>query len=245
MSTNFTVDDLVVLHEDNHIIVVVKPQNVPSCPDETNDPNLLDVIKEYLIKKYNKPGDAYVGLVHRLDRPTGGVMVYAKTSKAAARLTESMKNGEFEKQYLTVVVGKPRRQSEINVTNYLLKDTARNIVSAVPMSTEGAKKAVLDYNVLEQNKEIALLLVKLHTGRAHQIRVQLKTLGLPIFGDSKYGANSSPAGYNLALWAFDLKFIHPTTKEKMTFRVEPPTDEIPWKFFDVSKYMGISIKNPY
>jgi 23S rRNA pseudouridine1911/1915/1917 synthase len=245
MKEQFTAENLEVVFEDNQIIVVLKPQNVPSCPDETGDTNLLDVVKEYLVKKYNKPGDAYVGLVHRLDRPAGGVMVFAKTSKAAARLCEGMKNGEFEKTYYAVVVGEPREKSVLNLTHYLLKDPSKNMVSAVPMATEGAKEAVLDYTTLDTQNDMSLLAVKLHTGRAHQIRVQLQTVGCPIFGDQKYGEGKSPAGYNLALWATELKFIHPVTKEKMVFRVYPPADEVPWKFFDISRFLSISIKNNY
>lgn len=250
-----TCDELNVVYEDNHIIVVVKPQNVPSCPDGTGDKDMLTLVKEYLIKKYDKKGDAFVGLVHRLDRPTGGVMVFAKTSKAASRLSESIKaashssegfkNEEFEKKYLTVVVGKPRENSVVGLKNYLLKDAAKNIVYNVPMATEGAKCAVLDYTVIASNDDLSLLSVRLHTGRAHQIRVQMSVLGTPVFGDQKYGQGKSPVGYNLALWATELRLIHPTTKETLVFRVYPPTDAVPWKYFDINRYLAVSIKNNY
>lgn len=245
MKKEFCTKDLEVVFEDNHIIVVQKPQNVPTCPDDTGDKDLLTVVKEYLIEKYNKPGDAYVGLVHRLDRPTGGVMVFAKTSKAAARLCESIKNGEFEKKYYAVVVGAPREKSIIGLTHYLAKNPVKNIVNVVPMTSENAKKAVLDYTVLDSNNNTSLLAIKLHTGRAHQIRVQMQTIGNPLFGDQKYGQGKSPVGYNLALWAVELKFVHPTTKETMVFRVYPPTDDTPWNFYDVSRFLSISIKNNY
>lgn len=245
MKQEFTADNLQVVYEDNHVIVVVKPQNVPSCPDESGDADVLTVIKEYLKKKYDKPGDAYVGLVHRLDRPTGGVMVYAKTSKAAARLCESLKIGDFEKRYFAVVVGSPKNQSMLNLTHYLVKDSSKNMVYAVPMATEGAKPAILDYTTLASENNLSLVSVKLHTGRAHQIRVQMATVGNPLFGDQRYGAEKSPAGYNLALWAVELKFTHPTTKERMVFRVYPPIDNVPWKFFDVSRYLSVSIKDNY
>jgi len=243
--TDFSYKDLEIVHEDNHVIVVVKPQNVPSCPDETGDLDLQTAIKQYLVEKYDKPGEAYVGLVHRLDRPTGGVMVYAKTSKAAARLSEAIKNGEVEKKYLTVVVGDPKEKSINGLTHYLIKNPQKNIVQVVPMATEGAKKAVLDYRTLEQKEGMSLLSVRLHTGRAHQIRVQLATMGIPLFGDQKYGQNKSPAGYNLALWATELKFCHPTTKEALVFRVYPPVHEVPWKYFDVSRYLSVRIKSIY
>ena len=235
--------ELTVVYEDNHVIVVMKPQNVPSCPDDTGDRDMLTMVKDYLKEKYNKPGEAFVGLVHRLDRPTGGVMVFAKTSKAASRLSEDVRNGNFEKKYYAVVVGKPREKSCVELTHYLLKNTEKNIVKVVPMATEGAKIAVLDYNTVETKNGLTLLGIRLHTGRAHQIRVQIATIGCPVFGDQKYGAGKSPVGTNLALWAVELKFIHPTTKEKMTFRVFPPTEEVPWKFFDISRYLAITIKN--
>ncbi len=245
MKQEFTADNLQVVYEDNHVIVVVKPQNVPSCPDESGDTDVLTVVKEYLKKKYDKPGDAFVGLVHRLDRPTGGVMVFAKTSKAASRLCEGLKLGEFEKRYFAVVVGTPKEPSILNLTHYLVKDSSKNMVYAVPMATEGAKPAVLDYTTLATENNLSLVSVKLHTGRAHQIRVQMATVGTALFGDQRYGGGKSPVGYNLALWAVELKFTHPTTKERMVFRVYPPVDSVPWKFFDVSRYLSISIKDNY
>ena len=245
MKTEITSEDLQVVFEDNHVIVVVKPQDIPSCPDDTGDMDMLTLVKDYLKKKYNKPGDAYVGLVHRLDRPTGGVMVFAKTSKAAARLCEGMRNGEFEKKYFAIVVGTPKEKAMLNVTHYLVKDSSKNMVYAVPMATEGAQKAVLDYNLLESKDSLSLLSIRLHTGRAHQIRVQMKTLGMPLFGDYRYGEGKSPIGFHLALWATELKFIHPVTKDKMVFRVYPPVDQIPWKYFDVSRFLSVSIKYNY
>lgn len=245
MKQDIILDESNVVYEDNHVIVVVKPQDIPSCPDDSGDKDMLTLVKEYLKTKYQKPGEAYVGLVHRLDRPTGGVMVFAKTSKAAARLCEGMRNGEFEKKYFAIVVGKPKEKTMLNVTHYLVKDSSKNMVYSVPMATEGAQKAVLDYTVLESNDSLSLLAVKLHTGRAHQIRVQMKTLGIPLFGDQRYGEGKSPVGYHLALWATELKFIHPTTKEKMVFRVYPPVDQVPWKYFDVSRFLSVSIKYNY
>lgn len=245
MKKNFTFEDLEIVYEDNHIIVVKKPQNIPSCPDETGDPDMLSTIKAYLINKYDKPGDAYVGLVHRLDRPTGGVMVFAKTSKAAARLCESIKNKEFEKKYYAVVIGEPKEKSILGLTNYLAKNPTKNIVSVVPMSSEGAKIAVLDYSTLETKNNLSLLAIKLHTGRAHQIRVQMQTLGTPLFGDQKYGQGKSPVGYNLALWAVEIKFIHPISKETMVFRVYPPIENTPWNMFDITRFLSVTIKNNY
>lgn len=230
--------DINIVYEDNHILVVVKPQNVSTCGDESGDDNLLDMLKKYLVEKYNKPGEAYLGLVHRLDRPTGGVMVFAKTSKAASRLSESIRNGEFDKRYLAVTCGTPREKRAI-LKNALYKDEKKNLVYCVPLTTEGAKIAVMEYKLIEAKKEIALLDIKLVTGRSHQARVQLATLTTPIFGDYKYGQGKSPIGYNLALWAYELRFPHPTTKEIMVFRVYPPVEEVPWKFFDINTKLAI------
>ncbi|NLL55794.1 MAG: RNA pseudouridine synthase [Clostridiales bacterium] len=240
-----TVDDLNIVYEDNHLIVVVKPQNVPTCPDESGDPDMLSVIKEYLIKTYNKPGNAYVGLVHRLDRPTGGVMVFAKTSKAASRLSETIRQGELDKRYFAVLMGTPREHQVTHLTHYLKKYPEKNMVYVAAMGEEGAKKAVLNYKILEENATMSLADIKLLTGRSHQIRVQMAALSTPLFGDIKYGGDKTPVGYNIALWEVELKFTHPITKEKLMFRVYPPVDDVPWKFFDVKRFLTITIKNEY
>ena len=223
--------DLTVIYEDNHIIVVLKPQNVACCPDESGDDNLLDCIKRYIKQKYNKQGNAFVGLVHRLDRPTGGVMVFAKTSKAAARLTEQMKTGGFEKKYLTVLCGVPNRPLA-TLENYLRKNSVTNTVYVCTQSEEGAKFAALDYKVLEEKDGLSLAEVTLHTGRTHQIRVQMSAINCPVYGDMRYGGDRAVKG-KLALWAYLLRFTHPTTGEKMCFKVEPPVDEGVWKRFKI------------
>lgn len=227
-------EDLKILYEDNHIIVVVKPQNVPTQEDESKDKDMLTMVKEYIKVKENKPGNVYVGLVHRLDRPTGGVMVFAKTSKAASRLSEAMQENEgFSKRYLAVVNGKPR-DSRAKLVNFLKKNARTNIVQVVPELTTGAKRAELDYIMLEEKEKVSLLEVKLYTGRSHQIRVQLKNIGCPIYGDVKYGGDILAKGHNLALWSFELKIVHPTTKENMTFRCYPPEDMVPWNVFNLN-----------
>ena len=225
--------ELNVVYEDNHLLVVVKPQNVLSQQDSTNDEDMLSMCKEYIKKKSNKQGEAFVGLVHRLDRPTGGLMVFAKTSKAASRLSEQIKNGEFNKEYLTVVVGRPKDASA-KLTHYLKKDEINNIVRVVPMLESGAKKCELVYKTMDYNDKLSLLSVKLLTGRSHQIRVQMSTIGNPVFGDVKYKGDIVK-GYNLALWAYKLVFIHPTTKQVLNFVCYPPEDEIPWKYFNLNK----------
>jgi len=234
--------ELVVLYEDNHVIVVVKPQNMPTQADSSGDLDLLSKVKMYLRDKYNKPGEAFVGLVHRLDRPTGGVMVFAKTSKAAARLSEQMREGAFEKKYLAVTVGTPRdRQGRLS--QYLIKDEKNNVVKVVPAAIEGAKKAELEYKVLEDTKQVALIDIKLITGRSHQARVQMQSLGTPIFGDVKYGGDTLAKGHNLALWAYELRFYHPTKNDPFVFKVFPPQADTPWNVFSLESHISVSKPN--
>ena len=224
-------DELKILHEDNHIIVVLKPQGIPSCWDESGDENMLDAVKEYIRTAYKKPGNVYVGLVHRLDRPTGGVMVFAKTSKAAARLSEQMRTGDFEKKYLAVLSAVPK-EPQGKLVNYLKKNAVNNMVYLCPPTTEGAKLASLEYRVAEEKGGCALAEVKLHTGRSHQIRVQMAGIGCPLVGDMRYGGENAKKG-NLALWAYSLAFTHPVTKERLRFLAEPP-ESSPWKYFSLA-----------
>ena len=233
-------EELNVLYEDNHVIVVCKPQNIPVQADASEDLDMLTMVKNYVKEKYNKPGEAYIGLVHRLDRPTGGVMVFARTSKAAARLCEAIKSGDMEKTYLTVVCGTPR-EKQAYLTHYLKKNEKTNTVMVVPQTTEGAKKAELSYRVLESKNGVSLLSVDLITGRSHQIRVQMATIGTPLYADVKYGGEKAIRGSHLALWATELKFTHPTTGKRMTFRVFPPENQ-PFTQFDMNLYLGLSIK---
>lgn len=226
-----------ILYEDNHIIVVLKPQMTACCPDESKDDNLLDMVKEYIKITYQKPGNVYVGLVHRLDRPTGGVMVYAKTSKAASRLGEGMQSGDFEKKYLTVLCGAPETERG-TVSNYLRKNTVNNMVYICTPSEDGAKFAELDYKVLEKTEKYSLVEVRLHTGRTHQIRVQMAGISHPVYGDMRYGGATAQKG-KLALWAYSLSFTHPTTKERMKFMAYPTETEMPWKEFKFSSLMPV------
>ena len=230
-------EELVILHEDNHIIVVLKPQNVPSCEDASKDDDMLSKIKEYIRVTYNKPGNVYLGLVHRLDRPTGGVMVFAKSSKAAARLSEQLVNGEFEKRYFAVLVGTPKEE-KATLTHYMKKNAVNNMVYVCAPSVQGAKLAELEYSVMETQKDLSLVDVRLHTGRSHQIRVQMNAIGTPVYGDMRYGGEKAKKGY-LALWAYYLSFVHPVSKEKMVFRVQPPKDNTPWNLFDTERSVKI------
>ena len=217
---------LKVLYEDNHIIVVEKLPNIPSQGDKTNDENMLDIIKGYIKEKYNKPGNVYVGLVHRLDRPVGGVMVFAKTSKAASRLSEQVRNKIFKKEYLAIVDGKLENKSG-TLEDYLLKNEKNNMSKVVPENTKNAKYAKLDYEVLKYDSDINLTVLKvlLHTGRHHQIRVQLANCGHSICGDQKYGTRGR--GKQISLWAYSLTIVHPITKEEMKFE-DVPEKIGPW-----------------
>lgn len=222
-------EELIILYEDNHIIVVLKPQMVPCCPDESGDSNLFDCVKEYIRVTYSKQGNVFLGLVHRLDRPTGGVMVFAKTSKAAARLSEKMKNGGFEKKYYAVLCGVPSKKKAL-LENYLRKNSVNNMVYVCTQTEEGAKFASLEYEIKEERAGLSLADITLHTGRTHQIRVQTSSINCPVYGDMRYGGEKAVKG-KLALWAYSLRFTHPTTGESLKFIIEPPKEDTPWKLF--------------
>lgn len=212
--------NLKVIYEDNHIIVVEKIPNVPSQADKTGDIDMLTLVKNYIKEKYQKPGNVYVGLVHRLDRPVGGIMVFAKTSKAASRLSNQVREKVFKKKYLAVVDGKIEKEAG-SLEDYLYRDERNNMSWVVGSGKKNAKLAKLDYKVLKYNevKNLSLVEVDLHTGRHHQIRVQLSHFGHSIFGDQKYGTRGQ--GKQIALWAYQLTIEHPTTKETLTFEDYP------------------------
>ena len=230
--TELGTDEFPILYEDNHLIVVVKPQNLASCPDDSKDDNALDCIKAYLKKTYDKKGNVYTGLVHRLDRPTGGVMVFAKTSKAAGRLSEQMRSGDFDKRYLAVLMGTLDPQ-EGKIENYLKKNPVNNMVYVCEQGVDGAKYACLEYRTEAVEQELSLVEIKLHTGRSHQIRVQMAGQTHPVYGDMRYGGEKAKKG-KLALFAYSLSFIHPITQERLRFVAEPPVTEAPWSLFDTS-----------
>ena len=209
-----------VIYESNHVIVVEKPANIPSQEDKTGDINMLQMVKNYLKEKYNKPGNVYVGLIHRLDRPVGGVMCFAKTSKAAARLSEALRNKKIEKTYIAVVDGKfdlPKGVME----DYLLKNEKSNLSKVVKEGTKNAKYAKLNYEVLNyrEDNNIALVKINLETGRHHQIRVQFASRGHSLYGDQKYGTRGK--GKPIALFAYKLSFPDPITNKMLTFKIIP------------------------
>ena len=216
--------DIRVLYEDNHLLVVEKPANVPVQADASGDEDLLTACKGYIKEKYQKPGEVYLGLVHRLDRPVGGVMVFARTSKAAARLTEQFSAHRARKRYAAIVEGEA--PAEGRLTDFLLKNESTNTTAVVAVGTPGAKQAKLSFRTLAREKGLSLLDVDLQTGRPHQIRVQLSHAGYPIHGDQRYNP-AAQVGEQIRLWAYALTIAHPTLKEEMTFYALPPFGEFP------------------
>ena len=202
-----------ILYEDNHIIVVVKDYNIPVQEDSSKDIDLLTMIKSYLKEKYNKPGNVYLGLVHRLDRPVGGVMVFAKTSKAASRLSNLIREKKMEKRYMALVHNHVLEHEVL--TDKLYKDEKNN----TSYVREDGKESILEYNLIEYRNNFSLIDINLLTGRHHQIRVQLSHHGYPIYGDQKYGIDKE--GIQIHLWAYKLKFKHPVKDEIMEFEYLP------------------------
>ncbi|MCX8074658.1 MAG: RNA pseudouridine synthase [Clostridia bacterium] len=217
--------NLKILYEDNHIIVVVKPCKIPTQADKTGDMDMLSIVKEYLKVKYNKPGNVYLGLVHRLDRMVGGVMVFAKTSKAASRLSEYIREKNFKKKYYAILNGKLNNTSTERLENYLVKNEKSNMSRVTTSKDKNGKLAVLEYRILKNfkylDKEYTLVDVDLFTGRHHQIRVQFSNIGHPLYGDVKYGENINKVGKNIGLWAYYLSFFHPTKDEYLEFNFKP------------------------
>jgi 23S rRNA pseudouridine1911/1915/1917 synthase len=213
---------LPVLYEDNHVLVVVKPPGLPSQADRTRDPDLLTRLKADLKERHGKPGAVFLGLVHRLDRPVGGVMVLAKTSKAASRLSQQIRERTFEKTYAARVHGTPV-PAEGRLTHWLLKDRRRNVVQVVPAGTADAQQAELTYQVQSTRQGISIVRVQLITGRPHQIRVQMAAIGCPLVGDARYGrAAGDPSAGAIQLWSASLAFAHPTRGERLRFEAAPP-----------------------
>ena len=214
-----------ILYEDNHIIVVHKPANMPSCPDSSNDKDLLTILKEYIKIKYQKPGNVFLGLVHRLDRPTEGIMVYAKTSKAAERLSKQINNKEFNKTYYAVIEGQLNKEGTLK--DYLIKDEKTN----TSFVSNNGKEAILKYQTIKTKDNLSLVKINLLTGRHHQIRVQFSSRSHPLYGDHKYNKKYLHDNKeNLALIATDLSFYHPTTKELLHFEIDLPK-KYPYSLF--------------
>ena len=218
-------NNLNIMYEDNHIIVVEKPVNMLSQSDNTKDLDLQTALKMYIKEKYHKPGNVYIGLVHRLDRPTGGLMVFARTSKSASRLSEEIRNKSFKKSYLAVINGKTKEKDTLE--DYLEKQGNISIIS----TKEKGKYAKLNYELIAYKDNLSLVKVNLETGRNHQIRLQFKSRNMPLYGDNKYNNDKNK---NLGLYAYKLEFTHPTKKEKMVF-INYPTYSPFNKFKDLSQ----------
>ncbi|MEK7545302.1 MAG: RNA pseudouridine synthase [Patescibacteria group bacterium] len=211
------------LYEDNHLIAVLKPAGIPVQGDETGDPCLLDEVKNFLKEKYQKPGNVFVGLLHRLDRPVTGIILFAKTSKGASRLSEQFRNHEVKKIYHAYVLGKPPKKSD-TLIHYLKKDHEKNKVTAYEKQVPDSQYAELSYEVVPSKSQVTchMLQVTLKTGRSHQIRVQLSKIGCPILGDLKYGAPSPLPDKSIALCATHLSFRTATTGEQIELAIDMP-----------------------
>ena len=202
-------DKLNVLYEDNHVIVVIKPENVLSQSDNTGDIDMLSLVKSYIKEKYNKPGNVYIGLVHRLDRPTGGIMVFARTSKAASRLSKQIQDNKMNKTYLAVI---PNFKEENGIyKDYLKKEENGNTIVT---DKENGKYAELSFEKIEEKDNLSLVKINLITGRHHQIRVQFASRGYSLYGDQRYGEENRK---QLALFCYKLEFVHPVTRQKLSF----------------------------
>ena len=219
-----------VLYEDNHIIVINKASSEIVQGDRTGDKPLSEKVKEYLKEKYNKPGNVFCGVTHRLDRPTSGIVVFAKTSKALTRLNKMFRDDEVDKTYWAIVQNRPA-SDRATLTHYLIKDNKRNKSTAYNTERKNTKKAVLHYSLINQSENYHLLEVKLETGRHHQIRVQLAKIGCPIKDDLKYGATRSNRDGSISLHARSISFIHPVSKEKVDIIAPVPDDNL-WKVFE-------------
>lgn len=213
-----------VLYEDNHVIVVEKPVNILSQADSTKDIDMLTLVKSYIKEKYHKPGNVYLGLVHRLDRPVGGIMVFARTSKAASRLSEQVRTKQIEKEYLAIIKGTLDKKAGT------FKDRIKKLENGNSVIAEDGKEALLNYQVLSEKEGLSLVRIELITGRHHQIRVQFSSRGYPLCGDQRYGEEDKT---QIALFAYKLSFYHPTTKERLTFTLLPKGDW--WTEFTLSK----------
>ena len=208
-----------IIYEDNHLIVVHKKPGIPVCEDESHDKDLLTILKEYLKEKYHKPGNVYLGLVHRLDRPTEGIIVFAKTSKAASRLSKQIQDNTFKKTYYAVIEGKPKNKDEL--IDYLVKDEKTN-KSYITEKDKG-KLATLTYELINSVNNLSLVKINLKTGRHHQIRVQFSSRNMPLYADHKYNKNIKKDDKNdIALIAKEISFYHPTTKALLHFEIDLP-----------------------
>ncbi|WP_026775459.1 RluA family pseudouridine synthase [Polaribacter sp. Hel_I_88] len=221
-----TKQNLQVLFEDNHIIIINKRAGDITQGDKTGDKPLSDVVKEYVKDKYNKPGNVFIGTVHRLDRPTSGIVIFARTSKALERLNKMLRDKTINKTYWALVKKQPKKESD-NLIDFLKKDTKKNKSFVYKKEIEGSKKATLHYKTIKKLDNYTLLEIDLETGRHHQIRTQLSYIGSPIKGDLKYGFDRSNKDGSISLHARKIEFIHPVSKEKIAL-IAPTPDDVIW-----------------
>lgn len=226
MKTTGTDPDIPILFEDNHLLVINKPEGILSQEDHTGRPDVLTICKTYIRKTYSKPGNIFVGLLHRLDEPVSGVMVLAKTSKAASRISEQIRKRSVRKRYLAVVDGSPPPNGVLE--HYLEKESGKNIVKVTQRATKASKLAKLSFQTLSNNDGLSLVDIMLETGRPHQIRVQFSEINAPIWGDRRYGKGME--NESIALHAYSFRLRHPTSDERMTFEADPPNG-FPWNSF--------------
>lgn len=220
-----TKNNLDILFEDNHIIVINKQPGDISQGDKTGDTPLSEIVKSYIKFKYNKPGNVYLGVVHRLDRPTSGVIIFAKTSKALERLNKKLRDKEIQKTYWAVVKNRPPKSSD-TLIHFLKKDHQKNKSKAYEKEIKDSKKAILHYSILKQLDHYYLLEIQLETGRHHQIRTQLSHIGCPIKGDLKYSFPRSNKDASIHLHARKIEFVHPVSKERLIIEAKPPNDPV-------------------
>lgn len=218
-------ENLQVLFEDNHIIIINKRSGDITQGDKTGDKPLSDIVKEYIKDKYNKPGNVFIGTVHRLDRPTSGIVIFARTSKALERLNKMLRDKTINKTYWAVVKNQPKKENG-TLINFLKKDPKKNKSFVYKKEIEGSKKATLHYQTLKKLDNYSLLEIDLETGRHHQIRTQLSHIGSPIKGDLKYGFSRSNKDGSISLHARKIEFTHPVSKEKISVIASVPNDVI-------------------
>jgi 23S rRNA pseudouridine1911/1915/1917 synthase len=218
-----------VLYEDNHVIAVNKRPSQIVQEDKTGDKPLIEFVKDYIKTKYNKPGEVFLGVVHRIDRPVSGIVIFARTSKAQARLNEMLKARDIRKKYLAIVKNRPPKDSD-NLRNYILRNTKQNKSYIYEKEVKDSQLAELNYKLIGSSDNYHLIEIELITGRHHQIRAQLAAIGCPIKGDLKYGAPRSNEDASICLHSYIMEFIHPIKKEQLIITAPPPQNAL-WKFF--------------
>ena len=229
INKNFRLQDQHIIYEDNHLLAINKPAGILVQGDETGDRPLSELAKEYLKEKYGKPGNVFLGVIHRLDRPVSGLVLLAKTSKALTRMNELFRNDKIQKTYLALTQQKPSQASG-QLVHWLVKDEARNVTQAYSNASKGGLRSELNYRLLGREQEYYLLQVNPITGRPHQIRVQLASQGCPLLGDVKYGARTPLPDKSIGLHAFQLQFEHPI--QKIPIRILAPLPDKPvWQLF--------------